>query len=878
MVSILNHSRLRAVLARTKARLTRLALFDAFCIPAAIAVIFGLAIATGALGWLSTGARALVIYLGFALLIVSLIRGVRRYRPPSKDEVRSRLDATDPQRPLSGLEDRPAQLSAQTRAYWNKHQESLQAAVLTLEPPVLSADWKSRDPFLLRFIAPLLLFAGLALNFGQLPSRFGEAFRPDIGALFGAESLEISAWLTPPEHTGEAPVFLTSLSDEILIPTGSTLTFRVHGDGAPVLKRKRLGDQRLKGPKTIPMKKFVDGSYQVEIPINSSQEISLHYWGKRASWQLMTEADQLPEVRFVTGPAPGDKDQLTFNWAATDDYGLAGMALVITTTDDSGVTFGQTDRVSLDLPGQFAKSSQDSVNLDLTRHKWAGLPVRVMLEATDTGGQTGVSDNLVYILPEKLFLEPMAKSSQEIRLSVMREEKPYSEAAMQPVPHGGEYDGLGDRLEAAPKGVQRAALMLDAVTYRPDIFIDDMTVYLGLRRTYEMLRNAKAPDELEPVDDLLWSVALRAEYGTLADAARRLEAARRALESALRDGAGEDEIRRLMQAYREAAEDYIAARMAEAIMKGGSDGNSGEEPPDMLGGQDLEDMLAALEDLTETGATDAARQLLDDVSNLLNNLQFQQGQAGKDGLPGEPGENGEQDEGTEEEQALQGALDRLGDILEEQRRLNDDTLQERYGTGQPDPDAPPTIRDDPNSDNTYSDEEGDGETGGGTPGEGEEGSLADRQFRLLDELQAFSEELERDGGNGSGLTAEELEQARRAIGRAGNALERGDLDTAQWNQDRAVQALRDAAGELAGELDEQRQTRRGENGSDTTDETDPLGRPAGGTRQDDGEGVTIPEEAERQRARDILDDLRKRLNESTDEEEREYLKRLLDRF
>jgi hypothetical protein len=46
----------------------------------------------------------------------------------------------------------------------------------------------------------------------------------------------------------------------------------------------------------------------------------------------------------------------------------------------------------------------------------------------------------------------------------------------------------------------------------------------------------------------------------------------------------------------------------------------------------------------------------------------------------------------------------------------------------------------------------------------------------------------------------------------------------------------------------------------------------------DGENVEIPEKAERQRAKDILDELRRRYNEAEDEDEKEYLKRLLDRF
>ncbi|MEO0786226.1 MAG: DUF4175 family protein, partial [Pseudomonadota bacterium] len=57
---------------------------------------------------------------------------------------------------------------------------------------------------------------------------------------------------------------------------------------------------------------------------------------------------------------------------------------------------------------------------------------------------------------------------------------------------------------------------------------------------------------------------------------------------------------------------------------------------------------------------------------------------------------------------------------------------------------------------------------------------------------------------------------------------------------------------------------------------DPFGRAFGGAG--DGDDVSIPDEAERQRAKDILDELRRRYNEAEEGEEREYLERLLDRF
>lgn len=332
-----------------------------------------------------------------------------------------------------------------------------------------------------------------------------------------------------------------------------------------------------------------------------------------------------------------------------------------------------------------------------------------------------------------------------------------------------------------------------------------------------------------------------------------------------------------MQAFREAAEDYIAARMADAIMNGDQGGEAGEGGGNMLGGQDLEDMLAALEDLAETGATDAARQLLDDVSQLLNNLNFQAGNGSGDGMPFGEGEPGDEEERSPEEQALQGALDKLSELMEEQRRLNDDTVQERNGAGDPYSDQPPSVTENPGATDTLPDGTEPGEQGEGDRAD-EERSLAERQSGILEDLQAFADEMGNDEGAGSGLTADEFEQAERALDRAANALERGDLDAAQWNQDRAIQELRDAASELAESLDERRSARRGEDGQETNNESDPLGRPAGGSQNPDSDGVKVPEEAERQRARDILDDLRDRLNKSTDPEEREYLKRLLDRF
>lgn len=896
MANVLNLPIVKSKISRTHARLTRLRLFNAFAVPAGLLLVALIFVVSGAFESLSGSARAFLWFTFIGLFLASLVRGFLRYHGPSKDEARDQLDRNHPHRVISALSDRPATFGPETQKYWDQHRTQLMRSLRTLKAPTFAAQWKRSDPFYLRYILPVIVLVFLGVNQTNAVSRLQIAAGTDLGALFGAEELEISAWLTPPDHTGEPPVFLTSDITETDVPIGSVLTIRVNGPGKPKIKRKSFGGDRLKGPKTLSMEKMEDGTRQLELPIELSQRVMVSYWGERAGWNLSTEPDKAPIIRFDSEPTLGEEDQLVFNWSAEDDYGIEAVSLVIVPDEGSEQPLTARDNVPVEMTISMAKSISDDAAMDLTRHKWAGLPVKLNLQAKDAAGQTGESEIVAMVLPEKLFLEPLAKVSQEIRLDVLRETAAYQPAPATKAGRDQERQGLGDRLERAPEGFQLASLKLDSITYEPQFFFEDLTVYFGLRRAHEILRFAKAEPDVEPIDDLLWSIALRAEYGTVADAARRLAAARRALERALRDGASEEEIKRLMEAFRNAAEDFIAARMAEAIMNGGQTGGEqgGQPPNDTLGGQDLADMLEALEDLTETGATDAARQLLSDVTDLLNNLQFQSGGESHDifGQQNE-GEESEDSDAPPEERRLERALDRLAEILEEQRRLNDETLQERFGS------------DDGSEQDGQGEQEGEqkGQNGqsqpggqqpgdqpggqqgnqrGNQPGPGQFGGnrfgLAERQSDLLEQLEMYTEEGEQNGsiGSGEGETNEELEEARRALRRAENALRRGDLGGAQFFQDRATQNLREAFGDMSESLDDMRQARRGEDG-EQQGEADPLGR-AGGGIDNNGDDVAVPDQAERERARDILDTLRERLNNATSPEEREYLERLLDRF
>ncbi|MBY9065820.1 DUF4175 domain-containing protein [Hyphomonas sp. WL0036] len=891
-------------LAATRRRLTLLALGRA-CWPAFVFIGFFLAIA------LAGGFDRLSNFLAAAILPVLILAGIglatfswRRYSKPSEDEVTRALDGQSELRPVSSLTDRPADPSAVPASLWRVHKARLIAEIGNLRLPSLKREWTALDPYRLRFVVPVAVIA-LALIAGPAgPGRIMRALSPDLGALAGADKMVVEAWVTPPEYTGRAPIFLQAGMKDVRIPVGSEVTLRTQAPSAPKLVLR--GDKR----KTKRFSKTPEGAYEARARIESDTRLTVNWWGERARWNFSILPDEAPLIAFDTLPEPGPRDQVQFKWKADDDYGVVAVELAIRLREPHPADPEAEDRVPVPMPGAAgAKEAAAAAQLDLTRHRWAGLPVDVRLVARDGSGQEGFSESIPFILPEKLFLDPLAKATQEARVTVLREPRSYAELEKngQALTDGAINTAAAGRLDSAPEGVRQAALMLDALTYRGEMFFNDLGAFMGLRMALGTLQSAGTKAEADAVEPLLWSIALKLEYGSVADARARLEAARAALERALREGAPEEEIRRLMEAFRDAANEYLAAKMAEA-MAGGLDAPEQQEDSeaqaggDSLGGQDFEDMLNALQDLTETGASEQARQLLSDITNMLQNLEFQRGQGDGNGMPGMPGEQaeGEESDLPPEEQAMTDAMRRLSEILREQRQLNDDTLAQQRGeeprgnsNNQPNGQQQPGEG---SQQGEGGDMEGEGtgqgerpgEDGGGVrEGEGESGSgrggtLAERQA----ELGKLVEELARRGGRsgedgeegasvpGAGLDEETLRSILDAQRRAERSLQGGNEGRAIMDQERATQMLSELSREMARQIDEMRSARLGQQGQNSND---PLGRPLTGAGND-GEGIDIPSESERQRAKDILEELRRRYGEAEDEEEREYLRRLLERF
>ena len=817
---------------------------------------------------------AIVFHIGWVLL---LIRGLRVWKRPTTQDARKLVDQLDESQPATTLIDRPIRPTSPAADLWAAHQARVRDQAAHLSSPSLFKQVQSADPLALRFVAPALVLAAGIHAGPSATQRLLAGIDPDFGAIVGADKLTAQAWVAPPGYTNRAP-FILEDGARNAAPDGSELTIRVDARSAPTLIVVE-GDDTTRRK----LKKGEDGAYEARLTLEDSLTAELHLWGRRAHYELSSMGDTPPIVSFTEAPSRDDRDRAAFGWSVLDDYGVARLELPLSPTPRSGQPAEQTDSIPIDLPSVEPREAEGHAALDLTRHKWAGLEVDARLRAVDAAGQEGFSEVTTFTLPSRLFLKPLAKAAAEVRFEVLRESDDYGALTetLVEIADGEVVRKIeGSRLDVAPAGVRRASLMLDGLTWEPETYFDDMALYMGFRQAHAQLNSARSKADADRVDNLLWSVALRAEYGDYASAAEELERARQALERALRDGAPEDEVKRLMEAFRQAVQNYLKAQFAEAMRRG--DVTSADQQPggdsQSVGDDDLQRMLKAMEELAETGATEQARQLLADMTDMLERMQtFQMNPNGEGGEPMSG--------------PMADALRELGEELLKQRELNDDTrrTQQQGEAGKDDiedlADRQQALRDqqgaglpglgDPQS--GQGEEEQDGaNTGEGSPsGPGQENQPPEAQGD-----GNSTAEGEGDGVGGSQRYRNRMAEARAAQERAAQALRDGDLETAQQEQQRATQALGEAATDLAQTADQMNKIANGgDPESGERNQSDPLGRPNGNGDAGNGDDVHIPEQRERQRARDILNELRRRASErNLTDDELDYLQRLLDRF
>lgn len=735
-------------------------------------------------GWL----RGLVLAGTAGGVSFLLVRAALRLILPAWDEAARRLerDSGLDHRPLAALVDRPAADDPLALALWQAHRRRSAAVLDRLRLCLPHPNMAARDPWGWRAAVLLLLVIALTGARWDAPRRLAVALDPAMaGVGLAPDALEV--WITPPAYTGLAPILLhpgPSSAPPVSVPTGSAVLAVLSGGWGTA----RLG----LGGDSVPFLRQTDDSQRAEGRLDQRAEgrqghsirLSVRQAGFTvAAWMVAVSADALPSAAFALPPEAGERGRLRLAVSASDDYGLARVWVELrrqgTLTDDAPLV------VELPLAAGRPRSAEIAAWFDLTAHPWAGLPVSLQPVAQDELGQTGADEAVAFTLPERHFANPVAAAVVEQRRAVT--ESP----------------------QAAPAVVE----LLDRIVAEPPLFNDDLKAFLMLRAARAAL-DADSGFDLAEVQDLLWQAALRIEDGDLSSAERALEDARRAVEQAVEEGAPAARLQALLDQFQQALERYTQA-LAEHMAQQGRPPSLPQADGRVVGEDELRGMVDALRDLAEAGARDALKQMLSQLSQIIDGLQAGSGQQ-----VGGPAQDG---------------LRQLRDLARRQQDLLDASHQRALGQ----------------------------EGGGGDP----------KAAQAQTDLRRALAEAARKLGEGLGDAPAPLADADRAMGAAAGRLGQGQWGEAAEAQALALGALQDAARQTVEQLGA-----AGE-GPPGLVPRDPLGRPLRGASSVDDGTTRVPDRAEVQKSRQLLDEIRRRAGDNRrPEPERDYLKRLLKQF
>lgn len=815
--------------------------------------------------------------------LIALLVGARRIQAPSRDDVMRSLDEGLSHRAASMLDEDMAvgETNADARRMWQAHRERLMREAEAAKVPPANTRLSAFDTWGLRYLAPMLLVVAFGYSKIGGVDRVAALLDPTASVAEAAVlTPALEAWVAPPPYTGVAPLYLTERAGQSLsVPTGSVVTMRASGvTEAPVA-----------GGVDATFVEDASGIYGLTLTMTEPADLAVDYGAESlGNWTLSVIPDNAPEIGVSDPPEATATRALGFSFTAEDDYGVVSARATIV-ADRSGMDSVPDEiedpiEMVLTPPSSLADEViEQTVEQDFAEHPWVGSPVIMTLYAEDAAGNTAESQPVSFILPGRVFTEPMAKALIEQRRDL-----------------AWDYRVAWDALD-----------MIEAFTDYPDDYFSDPTAFLATSTAKKRLTYAVEEErflaERTEILELLWNAALRLEEGDLDNALEQLRAAQRRLQDALERGASDEEIEQLMAELREKMNDYLdeMARQAMRDRENGREPQQGQpsENQRSMSRQDLERLLEQLEQTAKDGSRDQAEQMLQALSEMLENLQMSQGQG--EGSPSQQeqalqdmmrrqqeladetfqdlqdGQNGQQQQrpgqqGQQGQEGQQGQQGRQGQQGQGRQGQGQGGQQGQQGQGQ----QPGPGQSQGNGQQYGEGQGGQGRQGGqsGRPGQG---TLQGRQEGLRGELDDMLGDLNSPGAGDA------LDDAEREMGSARDSIGEGDLNDAIDRQARALDRLREGAQALAEEAARDAQQSEGtpngrQNGGETganADQFDPFGRLSRTVGPDDGLGVEVPGERARNRALEIQREIRRRQSErERSEDERDYLDRLQKRF
>lgn len=797
-------------------------------------------------------AVGLVLFVAFALgALFPLIR----FRWPSREQALSRLDRGSGirHRPATALTDTLVSQDPVAQALWQAQRERTLASIKRIRAGLPSPRLALHDPWALRALVAVMMLAAYVAAGDERMLRTEAAFDWN-GVLSPANNIRVDAWVTPPLYTGKPPIILSAANKEaalpgagpLPVPVGSTLIVRSSGGSLDVVGGGGVTE-------AVPTEQAPKGTNERHFTIAGDGTAHVRAPSGQPLWKFTAIPDRAPTISLAKDPERQARGSLQLSYKIEDDYGVTEAQAHFAVRPNDALKgdapkgdapkaaaaprpLFDAPQFALVLPNARTRNGVGQTVKDLSEDPYAGADVTLTLTAKDEAGNEGKSEPFNMRLPERLFTKPLARALVEQRRIL----------ALDANQNGQVYDAL------------------EALMIAPELFTPEAGQYLGLYSVTRQLEAARTDDAMREVVASLWALAVTIEDGDITDVDKALRAAQDALKQALERGASDEEIKKLTENLRAALDNFMR-QLAEQLR---NNPQALARPLDpntrVMRQQDLNNMIERMERLSRSGDKEAAKQLLEQLQQMLENLQMAQ-----------PGQSGDGD--------MEQALNELGDMIRKQQQLRDKTFKQGQDSRR---DHARGKQGDQSMEDLQQDQQGlrdrlkklQQELAKRGMGQGQRGEKGQRGEQGQQGQQG---EQGQQGGDQQGDGEDGLGEADNAMGDASGRLGEGNADGAVDSQGKALEALRKGAQSLAEAMQQGEgqgdgpgnQAGRQQGGAKSND---PLGRPLHGREFGDDYTVKIPGEIDVQRVRRILEELRRRLGDPQRPQiELDYLERLL---
>jgi len=405
----------------------------------------------------------------------------------------------------------------------------------------------------------------------------------------------VKAWVTPPAYARSPAVPLDESGRVTDVLAGSFVHISQPGDAAASIATFGALEETIDGDHAD------EATVSFAVPqLPQAEKLRLlvrRGWLRLGVWSLRAVPDQAPRIAFTEEPAITTRKTIRFAFDASDDYGVETVSVRVSPSASVAPGVSQEAvEVILSHPG--VKQARSAGYADLTPLPWAGSSVMVQLIASDGAGHKSFSAAKPLLLPARSFHNPFARALIEERQKLL-----------------GQPD---------PSARDEAANVMAGIARQQGLYHGDTVVLMALRAG--AVRLVLSPNEatISALRELIWQTALRLEEGSIGLARANLAAAEQDLSSLLMRAAHKEEIAPYFAEMKEALTAYFTALEDERTRQPPSLQEVDwplSTPKELLTPEDLQNQLASIEPLLDSGAYADAAQKLDHLQDLFENLR-----------------------------------------------------------------------------------------------------------------------------------------------------------------------------------------------------------------------------------------------------------------